>query len=425
MKNFEKLQFIGKLLFALISIWVYLIVFRNFFLLSKDMIYGDFSGERISPKPYFGFLRIPDRPNTIEHHAVDRLSADYAQVYFPSQEFSSMTKNYETGYLDPWRRPSRYAPFIHYVCSISFCKFDYGYASFLHMLTQMLLFYLFFILSFKMLKIESDLWFDLLLVNAFLFATPAGLGWFERGQFSLYVALSYLLLIMGILKNKPVLILASAFFAYVKWTSFPFVSVVFIVYLLSSKTRKEGVQSIQIALASLSTVLVLSLAFRSKFIHFVEGLYWQELYEEPTGITLVHLLSPTLIKALPLILIFLGYLYVRWSNKSFNDLIPYLVGSGVLMLTYPTVAFEYNIPNLFCFIPLVSYWTGSLGFTGKVIRYAFLLFILLISFPDYLGSYLRGNNVLLAYLAVSAAFLLIPYLFPKRFLLQPSSEENL
>jgi hypothetical protein len=388
------------------------------------MIYGDSSAEKVFPHPLFGLYRIPDRANTIEHNAVNRLAADYAQVYFPSQEFSSLTKNYETGYLDPWKRPSRYAPFIHYLCFISFCKLDYGYASFLHMLIQMLLFYFIFIIAFKMLKIESDLWPGLLLANIFLFATPAGLGWFERGQFSLYVALSYLLLILGFLKNKPFFAIASALFAYVKWTSFPFLFVVFIVYILSSKNKKESVQSTLLALVYILTILLLSLSFRSKFIHFIEGLYAQELYVQPVGISMAQLLPASIVKGLPLVLIFLGYLCLRRNNKTFNHLIPYLIGSGVLLLTYPTVAFEYNIPNLFCFIPLVFYWTKRPNIMSKVIRYVFFFFILLISFPNYLSLFINGNTILVGYLVVSITFLLFPLIHPGEFSFQSLKEIN-
>jgi hypothetical protein len=423
-KNLKKSKFIRRFLLIVISIFGFSIAFNNFILLSKDIIFGDFSGEKVFPQPFTGLWRIPDRVNAIEHNAVDRLAVDYAQVYFPSQEFSSLTRNYETGYLDPWERPSRYAPFVHYFCSISFCKLDYGYASFLHMFIQTLLFFFFFIIAFKMLEIESDLWFGLLLVAVLLFATPAGLGWLERGQFSLYVAISYLLLILGFLKNKPVLILVSALFAYVKWTSFPFLLVVFIVFLLSSKNRKEGVRNIQFALTYILIILLLSLSFRSKFIHFIEGLYTQELYVQPTGISLAQLLPAAIVKGLPFILIFLGYLYLRRNNKNFDQLIPYLIGCGILLLIYPTVAFEYNIPNLFCFIPLVFYWTKNSSPMSKTIRYAFFLFIFLISFPNFLGSFVSVNTVLVGYLVVSIVFLLFPYLLPGELSFQSLKENN-
>jgi hypothetical protein len=416
MLNNRTKHLIKQLLTGFIFFAAYCLIINNFYLMSRDMIYGDFSGESVFPKPFPGFFRIAGRTNTIEHNAINRLALDYAQVYFPSQEFSSLTQNYETGYLDPLKRPSRYAPFIHYVCSISFCKFDYGYASFLHMLVQMLLFYFFFIVTFKELKIESDLWLGLLLVNLFLFATPAGLGWFERGQFSLYVALSYMLLILGILKNKPVFIIASASFAYVKWTSLPYLFVVFIIYMLGSKNKKEGVQSTQMALIYTLIILFLSLSFRSKFIHFIEGLYTQELYIQAEGISMAQLLPTSLVKGMPFILILVGYLYLQRNGKNFNHLIPYLIGSGILLLTYPTIAFEYTIPNLFCFIPLVFYWTKQPNISSKIIKYAFFCFILLISFPNYLNLFASKNNILAGYLAVSIIFLLFPLLYHGEFL---------
>jgi len=377
------------------------------------------------PQPYYGLLRIPDREVTIQNNAVNRLAGDYAQVYFPSQEFPSLTKNYEKGYLDPWRRPSRYAPFIHYMCVISFCKLEYGYASFLHMLTQLLFFYLFFVMCFRLLKIESDLWLGLFLVNIILFATPAGLSWFERGQFSLYVALAYLLAIVGFIKNKPLLVIVSTLFAYVKWTSFPFMLVIFVVNFLGSKNKKDGMKNIQLALMCVSIILLASLAFRSKFIHFLEGLYAQELHIDPVGISLTQLLPEILVKGMPLVLIFLGYLCLRRNNKDFSRLIPYMIGSGILLLTYPTVAFEYNIPNLFCFVPLVFYWTKFLGGPGKIIRNVFFLFLFIISFPNYLNLNVGSpDRILSGYLAISMVFLFFS-LFPSRkFLLQTYGYES-
>ena len=132
--------------------------------------------------------------------AADHAHRERWVKHFPALEFSSLSRNYETGYLDPWGRPSRYAPFIHYVCAVSFCKLDYGQASLLHMLVQTGLFFFFFVMTFKILEIESDLWMGLAATMLFLFVTPAGLSWFERGQFSLYVALAYLLLMVGLCK---------------------------------------------------------------------------------------------------------------------------------------------------------------------------------------------------------------------------------
>ncbi len=400
------------------------IVVVNFFLLSKDMIYGDFSAEGIFPRPMYGFFRVPDRPNTIERNAVNRLAADYAQIYFPSLEFSSLTKNYETGYLDPWKRPSRYAPFIHYICAISFCKLDYGYASFLHMLIQMVLFYAFFVMAFRMLNVESKLWFGLIFTAVCLFATPAGLSWFERGQFSLYVALAYLLLILGLMKNKPVLVVLSALFAYVKWTSFPFLLAVMVVYWLSAKNTKERIQYTLSALIYLLVILLLSLAFRSRFVHFLEGLYKQEVNVGAVGIGLGQLLPIALVKGMPFVLILAGYLSLRRNHNGADPLSAFLIGSGILMLTYPTVAFEYNIPNLFCFIPLIFYWTRQASSLNTAIRYLFFGFVFLASCTIFISPPVSASVILFGYLAVAGVFLALSWGLLRRdaSASQPSSQ---
>ena len=64
-----------------------------------------------------------------------------------------------------------------------------------------------------------------------LFVTPVGLSWFERGEFFLYVAISYLLLLFGLTRNNPILIIVSAGFAFIKWTSLPFIFVILVVYI--------------------------------------------------------------------------------------------------------------------------------------------------------------------------------------------------
>ena len=74
-----------------------------------------------------------------------------------------------------------------------------------------------------------------------------GLSCFEPGQFSLYVSLSYLWLFLGLFNRNGYYILLSALFAYVKWTSFPFVSLVILLWVLNSKSIKELRYSISLA----------------------------------------------------------------------------------------------------------------------------------------------------------------------------------
>ena len=252
---------IKKGLFFFFFIAAHIFILRNVILLSRDMLYGDFSAEKIFPSPVLGFLRIPDIPSMQRYNAQNRLAADFAQIYFPSQQIDSLSENYQNGTLDPIHRPSRYAPLIHYLCSITFCRMDYGVASVLHMSTQYVLFLIAFIISFRFLNIEKVVLPGLLLTNICLFLTPTGLSWFERGQFSLYVSTGYLLIITGFIKRNNLLILLSALFAFIKWTSFPFFLVIFAIYLFNSKNQTEVKRTIRLGAAFVLIILALTFSF--------------------------------------------------------------------------------------------------------------------------------------------------------------------
>jgi len=427
MKNEKGALFGRKLLWAVFIIVAYSVIFNNFFFLSKDMIYGDSSAERIFPRPFYGFMRVPESKSTLKHEAANRLAADFAQIYFPSQNISTLSKNYINGRLDPWDRRSRYAPFIHYLCSLTICKLNYGMASFLHMLVQMSLFYLIFIAAFKVLEIGPDVRLGLLLVNILLFVTPAGLAWFERGQFSLYVALSHLLLIVGLVKNRLVFVILSALCAYVKWTSFPFLVVVFIVFLFSSSNRKEWTRNILLALVFLLPIALLSLWFGSETIYFLRGLYRQELFIKPEGISLTQMLPAGIVKGLPVVLMFLGWLHIRKNSGSFSHLIPYLIGSGIILLIYPTVAYEYNLACLFCFIPLVFYWAKlpnivSRALIHNTIKFSFFFFLVLASYSEYANWFFDANLAQGVFLLIAIALLLVPLIYPGEFFFRSHKE---
>ena len=205
-----------KSLFFIIFVVAHVFILRNIILLSKDVVTGDGSGDGLIPFPRYGLVKIPDNPSSQQYQAQNRLEVDFAQVYFPSQQMASLSDNYRTGILDPRQRPSRYAPLVHYLCAITICKFNYGIASLLHIAIQTLLFYVAFILSFKILNIEKLILPGLLLANIYLFLTPAGLSWFERGQFSVYIGIGYLLMFVGFIKKNYLLVLLSIVFAFHK-----------------------------------------------------------------------------------------------------------------------------------------------------------------------------------------------------------------
>jgi len=343
-----------KLAFFAVFILIHCAIAYNFYFLAKDTINGDSSGSRTLVKPRHDFMRVPGNDLTKECNAVNRISADFAQVYFPARVSSS--KTYTSESPDPWHRPSRYAPFMHTVCHYTLCKLQYGYASILNILIQLLLLYISFIIAFRILNIEKYLFPSILLVNICLFLTPVGLSWFERGQFSVFVTLAYLWLIMGIIKRNPYYLVLSAMFAYLKWTSFPFVCVVVALWILNSKGMKELKGNIFLALVIPATIAILFMSSIKEGISFVNGLYVQESTFQPAELSLILLLPRHWVKALPLILVIIGFLHI-WRNRAeFAFLIPYLAAVGIMSILFPTLAYDYSVPCLFCFIPLLVYW---------------------------------------------------------------------
>src|SRR5690349_7782463 len=123
-QSFQRVVMIGLVL--LLPLMLY-----QFFLISKDMILGDGSSGRLIIQPRYEILRIPENSIAIQYDAVGRLAADLAQVYFPARDHKHLENAYsfETT-TDPWGRPSRYAPFVHFLCVITICQLPYGFAAF-------------------------------------------------------------------------------------------------------------------------------------------------------------------------------------------------------------------------------------------------------------------------------------------------------
>ena len=399
-----------KLVFLSFFVLVHIFILRNIYLLSRDMLTGDLSAAQTIPLPRYPFERIPDTPAARQYQAQGRLAVDFAQIYFPAQQMASLGQNYQTGVLDPLNRPSRYPPLLHFLCALTLCKMDYGPASLLHMALQALLFYLVFLFSFKALKIESYLLPALLLLDACLFLTPVGLSWLERGQFSLYVGAAYLLLLLGFLKKKPLLVLLAALFAFIKWTSFPTLAVFFPVYLLSSENSAEAKRALLLAAGFGLLLLGLTFSLPGPSLDFLRGLYQQERFSAPGGISLAKLLPLELVKFLPLPLVLLGWLHLRRFQNRFESLVPFLAGAALLMLTYPTLAYEYNLPSMLGFIPLFIYW---ISLPGTPLRPPLRHFLAGVFFAFvFLASFTRLATptplILGAYLLVSALLLLLP-----------------
>ena len=266
----------------------------------------------------------------------------------------------------------------------------------------------------------------LLFANLCLFLTPTGLSWFDRGQFSLYEGSSYLLLLLGLWKKNLYWIIFSALLAFIKWTSLPLTFVILVVHILNSKNRKELQYSILATIAYAFIFTLLLMPFIKTNIAFMNGLFNQELNITPDGLTLATYLPTYAVNVLPFLLVILGYINVRMNRNNFISLIPFFGGSAILLLLYPTSAFEYSIPTLLGFVPCLIFWTQdskSRQHASKaIITSLFLSFIVIASFFHYyFQDY--GLTLIIIYLIYSVAFIASPAILTKCFQ-EPLAQET-
>ncbi len=402
--------------FIIVFVLLSFFAIRNFVFLSQDMITGDYSALRLVPAPLYPLRRIPNNPVTEKYRAVKHLGADFAQIYFPAQAMSSLGDAYIAHESpDPWGRPSRYAPFILGLCSITICRLDYGPASFANILIQILLFVpaLFFLLrSFGIRKYFLP---SLLLTEFILFLTPVGLSWIERGQFTLYLAVSCLLLLLGLVRKNARWVFVSACLAFIKWTSLPLAFVILAIYILNSKNAREAWFGMEMASLFGLVFIVLLLPFFKVGIDFVKGLLSQELLDNPEGLSLLEFAPRFAVKLIPFLTIVLGYINIRFAKNDFIALMPYFTGAAILFLLYPTRAYEYGLPSLLGSLPLMLYWNFQLGtnrrMMGNILAASFILFLVAASFSSALThSDLVGVVI---YLVFSLGFIASPSLIAK------------
>ncbi len=390
--------------------------FWNFLLLSRDLINGDNSADELLIHPLYRPMRVPVRPITEARQAVGRVGSDFAQVYFPAQDVPHLQDAFDASRtLDPWKRPSRYAPLVELACAATLCNLDFGIACFLHILIQLLLLYGVLYWMFRELRLQHYFLPTLLSLNVILFLTPVGLSWFERGQFSLYLAVSYPLLVMGLLKKRWMLVAAAAVLAFIKWTSFPPIFVILAVNLLSVKSLAElktNLFLVSVFGAVVVALLVVPALFSSGADTFVRGLVTQEMEDAAKGASLLRYVPRLVVKLLPLAAIVLGYINARLNKDLSAWFAPFSVAVVVVMLVYPTRAYEYGLPSVLGLLPLLFAWFRGAQAEAGVVRqslvWALLLFVAIASFSTRLLPSLL--TLVQLYVGVSLALGLIPAL---------------
>ncbi len=401
------------MIFLFFFVVLHLVIASQAYLLCRDIVNGDGSCDELKISLRYPPMRVPATLFTVQHQAQGRLCADFGQIYFPSQNRTALRDAYaiETT-LDPWLRPSKYPPLLHVICVHTLSKLPYGQASLIHLAVQTILFIASFAFAFSVLNLKKYLLPSLLLLNVCLFLTPVGLSFFERGQFTLYVGLCYLWLMLALVTGKWRYVIVSALFGFVKWTAFPFVFVALAVCLLISRNARELKLGVVAVGLYILTILALLFSVPNDAVLFIQLLLYQELALSPMGISLARIVPRYTAKLLPYVLIFAGLLNRFSSNKPLPYLIPFFAGAATILVTYPTFAFDYSVPCLTAFIPFMIYWAKLPGIgraMGWIVQGLFYAFLLLASFAQFVFN---GSEamVIMTYVIAAIALISAPFL---------------
>jgi hypothetical protein len=376
--------------------------------LGRDVVTGDGSIARLVVSPRYPPLRIPPSDRAALGEATGRLTADFAQVYFPARAETPLAYAYHrSSSLDPWTRNSRFAPLVHAACGWTVCLLPYGWASLAHLVLQLALLGYTLVRARALLALPREsLPTMLALATACLCLAPVGLAFLERGQWSVYVGLGYCWLVLGLLLDRPRFVVAAAVLAFLKWTSLPFTCVVLGTHVLSGGSLDECRRRARPALIFAATFAALFVCLPEAGMAFFDGLQRQELGSNSNGLSLVLFLPRPVVKLLPFALAGIGAIGFRGRAPSDPALVPFAAGAAILLLGYPTVAHDYSLPSILGFLPLVAYWARSGAVPeplGSLASAGFGLFLVLASWStEVFGS---PPAVVAAYVVASAALI--------------------
>jgi hypothetical protein len=369
---------------------------HNFYVLSSDLVNGNGRAKDVFIGLRCGTNRLGETENVKVFNGENRLAADFAQVYFPSNQKVHDYYTKESG--DPFNRPSRYAPVVHRICELTLCKLPYGWASWLHVVFQVLIFYVSVYFVLRALRLGSLFILVILVSNAVIFATPVGMSFVERGQFSIYVACAYMWLLLGLNKKKGLYLVIAAFFTMVKWTALPFVFVIFSLWLLSEwkKNHYSGITKfIHLPLMFVITFCLLLIPGFDNMESFLNGLMSQEANSHGTSLSLSLIVPRVIAKLMPLFLIVVGSMYLFKRKLFFESGSLLWCSFGFLLVTYPTKAFDYSTPCILGFLPfLIKEGAETLSFrnffdfkNNEIIRSTMGNFILVSALIVFLSLY--------------------------------------
>ena len=368
-----------------------------------------------SQKPFYGIMHVPrtswpstqkapdEEPQvlqfwqTLNVYDPDRrpemlgaLGADFSQVYYAAKALRHGESQYNPKnpeFRDPFGRKPNYPPFTNRIY-MPLSLLPYHQAIMVHNFLTLGIFLGLAIYVLWVSNLRDYIWKSLVSFMLLYFYTPLGFAHFERGQFDLWLASSYLLLFCAVFHRHHVVLkaVAAGFLAAFKWSSAPFIGTFSLMAFLGSKWKKSWVFLLP-GLVMILTVII----FLPEVKEYWPSLQRYEFNAKPAGISFMYFMPRQAAKFLQIasctIVIGLTLLLHRGNDRrevAFRAIsFPFALTMFIQGMCYGTISFEYRIVSIFGLLPAYLIWMeqGNIkSMPVKAALTAFFAMFLIVSF---------------------------------------------
>ena len=341
------------------------------------------------------------------------LGADFSQVYFSGMALRHNDSQYSPRnpeFRDPFGRKPNYPPFTNRLY-MPLSLLPYYQALTIHNFVTLGVFLGLAVLMLMVFKLYAYTWKSLILFLLLYFYTPLGFAHFERGQFDLWSASSYLLVFACFfLRRRYVLpAVASGLFGALKWSSAPFIGTFSLMAFLGSRWRKSW-----IFLLPGLVMLLTAIVFLPEVKEYWPSLQRYEFGAKPAGISFMYFMPRAAAKglqiascAIALVLTFLLHKGTDGRIAAFKAIsFPFALTMFIQGMCYGTISFEYRIVSIFGLLPAYLIWMEQGGIKSTPVKAAMTAFFAVFLFVAFrVGYYLFWDLPTLISPAMSAFYL--------------------
>jgi MFS family permease len=341
------------------------------------------------------------------------LGADFSQVYYSAKALHHGESEYapkSPEFQDRFGRKPNYPPYTNRLY-MPLSSLPYYQAVIIHNFLSLGVFLGLAILMLKIVNLQNYIWKSLVFFLLLYFYTPLGFAHFERGQFDLWVASSYLLLFSCFFLRRRYVMpaVAAGLFGALKWSSAPFIGTVSLMAFLGSNWKKSWIFLVPGLVMVLTAII-----FLPEVKEYWPSLQRYEFDARPFGISFMYFMPRVAAKGLQIIscglVIVLTLLLHRGDEgrlAAFKAIsFPFALTMFIQGMCYGTISFEYRIVSIFGLLPAYLLWMEKGGIQStpvKAAMTAFFALFLLVSFR--IGYFLIWDLPTLSSPAMSASYL--------------------